>query len=128
MKQSLLSFLKTFIPFSILLYLGQYFIIKEFASEYIFIYNTWSIYTFHIIATFIIFITLLAVQKASFDNTGFAFLACGLLKMLASIVFLVPLIKADLVSKLPDITAFFIPYFLFLTFETVFALKLINDQ
>ena len=52
----------------------------------------------------------------------------SLIKMMASIVFLIPLLQSDLKSQIPDVSAFFIPYFLFLFFETIFAVRLISKQ
>jgi hypothetical protein len=46
--------------------------------------------------------------------------------MMAAILFLIPLIKAHVKSPIVDISAFFIPYFLFLLFETYFTIRLIN--
>jgi hypothetical protein len=46
--------------------------------------------------------------------------------MLAAILFLIPLIRLDKEQKLPDIIAFFIPYFAFLFFELTFSIKLLN--
>jgi hypothetical protein len=70
---------------------------------------------------------LIFVNKNYFDKTGFAFLATSILKMMASIVFLIPLIQSTSINLIPDVFAFFIPYFLFLTFETFFAIRLINN-
>ncbi|WP_235498558.1 hypothetical protein [Flavobacterium sp. Leaf359] len=93
-----------------------------------FFYQVWSIYTFHIAATLLIYLFLLFVNKNFFDKTGFAFLAGSVIKMMAAVVFLIPLIKADVNDPIIDVTAFFIPYFLFLFFETFFAIRLINNR
>jgi hypothetical protein len=71
---------------------------------------------------------LLFVNKTFADRTGFAFMGFSLLKMLAAIVFLIPLLQSEVVSKIPDVSAFFIPYFLFLFTETFFAVRLLNKQ
>jgi hypothetical protein len=39
-----------------------------------------------------------------------------------------PLINADVKDPIPDMAAFFIPYFLFLFFETFLAVRLINQR
>ena len=52
----------------------------------------------------------------------------SLFKMMAAIVFLIPLIQSDLESQIPDVSAFFIPYFLYLFFETLFAVRLLSKQ
>jgi hypothetical protein len=50
----------------------------------------------------------------------------GVLKMMACVIFLIPMIQSDIVNRVPDVGAFFIPYFLFLLFETMVAVRLIN--
>tara|TARA_R110001583_G_scaffold103863_3_gene251139 strand:+ start:27672 stop:27887 length:216 start_codon:yes stop_codon:yes gene_type:complete len=61
------------------------------------------------------------------EKVGFSFMALSVLKMLVTVLFLVPLIRIDKVQKLPDIIAFFVPYFFFLTFELTFIIKLLNE-
>ena len=127
MKEKLLSFLKLFIPFSILL-LAIQFTLVNYAMELELYYNTISIYAFHVIGTFLIYLFLVYVHKTFSDKTGFAFMGCSLLKMLAAVLFLVPVMLSDRAEPLYDIFAFFIPYFLFLIFETIYAVKLINTK
>jgi len=128
MLKTFLSFLRILIPFTVALFLLQYFAVEQLKAEYTFYYNTWSIYLFHFLVTLTIFVALGMVKKTNAVYTGYAFLASSLLKMMASVVFLIPLIKLEDISKLPDVIAFFIPYFLFLFLETFLALKLINTK
>jgi len=53
-------------------------------------------------------------------------MACSILKMVASIVFLIPLIKGEQTSKIPDTIAFFVPYFIYLGMDMYFTLRLLN--
>lgn len=124
----LFTFLKYFIPFSAILFIAQFFITQKLFLDTIFFYQVWSIYTFHIIATLLAYLFLLFVNKNFSDKTGFAFLAVSVIKMMAAVVFLIPLIKADVNDPIIDVAAFFIPYFLFLFFETFFAIRLINNR
>lgn len=55
-------------------------------------------------------------------------MAISVIKMMASVVFLIPLLQSDTIDRIPDVTAFFIPYFLYLFFETIFAIRLINKK
>lgn len=126
MKKLSLHFLKVLIPFTLLLFTAQYFITKHAFSSYEFYYSTWSIYLFHFIVTFLIYMAVLVVHKNLEEKTGFAFLACSGLKMFAAVVFLIPVIKGEAVDSVADIGAFFIPYFLFLFLETIFAVKLLK--
>jgi hypothetical protein len=87
-----------------------------------------SVYAFNIISALIIYIFLIFVHRTFPEKTGFAFLAGGILKMMAVLIFLMPLINADVKDPIPDMAAFFIPYFLFLFFETFLAVRLINQR
>lgn len=121
-----LNFLKYLIPFAIVLFLVQHFTVANLFKDISFFYSTWSIYVFHIIITLLSYLFLLFVHKNFPDKTGFTFMGIGLIKMMAGVVFLIPMIQSDTIDRIPDVAAFFIPYFLFLFFETIFAVRLIN--
>ena len=55
-------------------------------------------------------------------------MALGILKMILSVGFLMPLIKSNLEDKNPDVIAFFVPFFSFLFFETIQTIKLLNQD
>ncbi|PTX45070.1 hypothetical protein C8P64_1060 [Christiangramia gaetbulicola] len=127
MQARLISFLKLFLPFSIILFFIQ-FALVNYVFKIELYYSTLAIYAFHFLATFLIFLFLVFVHKTFSDKTGFAFMACSLLKMLAAVLFLLPVMLNDTPNPFQDIVAFFIPYFLFLIFETIYAVKLINTK
>ena len=126
--QQFYKFLKLIIPFSIVLFFIQNYVIGSFFQNSTFFYSTWSIYLFHLVITLISYGFLLFVNRTFADKTGFAFMGFSLFKMMAAIVFLIPLIQSDLESQIPDVSAFFIPYFLYLFFETLFAVRLLSKQ
>ena len=126
--QQFYNFLYTIFPITLISFFVQYFSISVFFENTSFFFSTWSIYVFHLALTLISFGFLLFVNKTFADKTGFAFMGFSLLKMLAAIVFLIPLLQSDVVSKIPDVSAFFIPYFLFLFTETFFAVRLLNKE
>ena len=126
--QQFYKFLKLIIPFSIVFFFIQNYIIGSFFQNITFFYSTWSIYLFHLVITLISYGFLLFVNRTFADKTGFAFMGFSLFKMMAAIVFLIPLIQSDLESQIPDVSAFFIPYFLYLFFETLFAVRLLSKQ
>ena len=126
--QQFYKFLKLIIPFSIVLFFIQKYTIDSFFQNITFFYSTWSIYLFHLVITLISYGFLLFVNRTFADKTGFAFMGFSLFKMMAAIVFLIPLIQSDLESQIPDVSAFFIPYFLYLFFETFFAVRLLSKQ
>ena len=120
------DFLKYFLPFSIVLFVAQYFAMQFLSDKFVFLYSAWSIYLFNIVATFLVYLFLIFVHKNFANYTGFAFLGASFIRMMAAIVFLIPLIKAHVKNPIVDISTFFIPYFLFLLFETYFTIHLIN--
>lgn len=127
MKKEFKNLAKLLIPFTVALFVVQYFIqIKLFATINFF-YTTSVIYIFHFMVTFLLLSGLIAVKNSFFDKTGLAFMVFGLLKMMASVVFLLPLIQAENNSYIPDVIAFFVPYFLFLLFDIFFSIKLLNS-
>ena len=121
------SFLKLFFPFALVLFALQYFVTLQLFSAIPFYYSVWSIYILHIVITILAHLFLLFVHKNFPDKTGFTFMGMGVLKMMACVVFLIPMIQSDTINRIPDVGAFFIPYFLFLLFEPIFAVRLINN-
>lgn len=121
-------YLKYSIPFTVLLYFAQHYATNALRSQHDFFYETWSIYLFQFCSAAVLYIILLFVDSKFPDYTGFAFMGITFFKMLASIVFLIPLIQSTGRETNLDIAAFFIPYFLFLFFETVFSIRLINKR
>ena len=123
-----LNFLKYFVPFSVVLFVSQYFITQSLATEHVFFHSVWSIYAFNIIATFLVYLLLIFVYKVFKDFTGFAFLGRNLFRMMAAVVFLIWFIQSDVEAPIIDLGAFFIPYFLFLFFEVYFTIQLLNKR
>jgi len=89
-------------------------------------YSILSIYTFHVVSALAVAGIVTLVLKNFKDYAGFAFMGTSLLKMLAAILFLLPGFLSDNKPSLINILNFFIPYFLFLIFEAVQVIKLIN--
>lgn len=128
MKQYLLQFLLRFIPFTIILFSIQYFLTIGFFYNTEFYYSVLAIYVFHFLATFIIYLILVYLNQNFKDKTGFAFMGGSLFKMMAAVLFLLPVMLNATANPLENILAFFIPYFLYLIFETFYAVKLINSK
>lgn len=111
---------------TLVLFLIQKLVVDGLSHNYTFYYPVWSIYTFHFLITFFILTGLYFVGKIFPEYIGFAFMGSILLKMIVAVVFLIPLIKMDNVSKIPDITSFFIPYFIYLFIEIILTLSLLR--
>jgi hypothetical protein len=127
MKNELLAFLKRLLPFSVLLCFIQ-FLLQRYVLGVEFYYTSFSIYLFLFLATFLIYLSLVFVYRVFSDKAGFAFMGLSLIKMLAAVIFLLPLVLNEVNDVFINILAFFIPYFLFLIFETLYAVKLINKE
>ena len=122
------SFLKYLIPFTLLLFVAQHYGTAALSVNNDFFYATWGIYLFLFVSTLLIYVLLLFVDISFPDFTGFAFMGTTFVKMMAAVVFLIPLIQSERTETNLDIAAFFVPYFLFLLFETIFAVRLINNR
>lgn len=128
MISKIVRFLSFFLPFTLTLFVIQYYISNHFLKEIPFYNSVLSIYIFHLVAVLLSYFFLLVINKYFFSYTGFAFLGFGILKMVFSLVFLMPLIKSNVEDKIPDVLAFFIPFFLFLFYETIQSIKLLNQN
>lgn len=94
-------------------------------SDYV---EIWQVYLFLGLLTWFGYLFLLFVHTRDATKTGFAYVGIGFLKMLASIVFLYPLIASNSDTKMMDILSFFVPYFLFLAFELYFVTRLLAKK
>lgn len=126
MKQQLLKFSLRLIPFTIVLFLVQYLVSVFLLKDMQLYYPLYAIYLFHFLATLFIYIILLYIYNNFQDKTGFAFMGASLLKMLAAVLFLLPMMLNNSENPFGNLLSFFIPYFMFLVFETIYAVKLIN--
>ena len=127
MGKPLLKFLKVFLPFSLVLFVIQFIVISNLVEATLY-YSTVTNYAFHIFATLFIYTILLYINLNFSDKTGFAFMGLSLLKMFAAVLFLLPALLDKDISNFTQVIAFFVPYFIFLIFETIFAVKLINHN
>ena len=116
------------INFTLLLFFIQNKLSTIVLKEHHYFFQNHSIYCFLFSITFISFFILTIINKFSGNNTGFGFLALGIIKMGISIYYLYPLIQSNVANKIPDVFAFFIPFFLFLIFETFFSIKILESK
>ena len=126
MKSTLKTPYLSILLFSVGILLLHY-ILDEFTGIVTY-YTLTSIYAFHIISALLVMGIIHWVYKKSKDHTGFAFMGTSLLKMLAAVIFLLPSFLADAKPDFGNILNFFIPYFLFLIFEAVQVVRLINAK
>lgn len=113
---------------TVVLFFLQRFIIDSLREKFTFFYPLLDIYVFHFLITFFILNLLFIVSKKAPKYVGYTFMALILVKMAAAVLFLVPLIKLQEVSKIPDFLSFFSPYFVFLFFEVWITAKLLKQS
>lgn len=115
------SFLLQLIFASLIIYAIHSYLLYYFTTDIYFFFPIWHIYLFHFIVTALIFTVINYKYVKENTNIFNIFMLGTLVKMIITIVFLLPLLLSDFEDKKPDVINFFIPYFLFLSFE-VFSL------
>jgi len=121
------SFFIKLLLFAILIFAIHTYLASYFIKETLF-FPLWQIYMFHIIITYSIYTTInykYSKGKTEIFNT---FMLSTLLKMVISILFLLPLLLSDFEHKKPDVFNFFGPYFLFLAFEVYSISAFLKDR
>lgn len=91
-------------------------------------FTVFQIYLFNFsVSTFSILVLFLINQQFK-DKVGFVFMALGILKMMVTVYFLMPLINSNFENKIPDVLQFFFCYFLFLALESIITVKQLNKN
>ncbi len=116
------------VPITVLFYFCQEYILSTYFNQVEFKLSTFSIYLFHFLTVGVSYTLLVLVNKYFFQQTGYTFLAFGIIKMGLSVFFLMPVIDSDIANKIPDVLSFFSPFFVFLLLETIFSVKLLNSS
>lgn len=101
---------------------------QQVFSQYDFYYSPLSIAVFLFVSTMVIFMTVNYIHKTFPDKSGFAFMALGMFKMFAAVIFLIPLIQSEIKDKIPATLFFFAAYFVVLAVETLFVVRLVSKN
>ncbi|NUY80162.1 hypothetical protein HUK80_04585 [Flavobacterium sp. MAH-1] len=88
-----------------------------------FVYAPLELYAYFLIASVIILLVLIIVEKRNKDNVGYTFLIITSAKMVFAYFLLRPVLAHDL--KIEKIN-FFVIFALFLAFETITASRMLN--
>lgn len=104
----------------------QWLIVKNIGTELF--YSIRSVYAFHSFLAISICCAVFYVNKWQESYVGYTFLAGSVLQMLFCILFLIPLISAEMENKIPDVFSFMFPYFICLTAEVIFSVILIKKN
>ncbi|MBT8309544.1 MAG: hypothetical protein HKO72_01585 [Flavobacteriaceae bacterium] len=120
MSRSIIAFLIKLVVFSLLLWATHYYILEQFFEGDLQI-PLWLIYAFNFVMVFLVFSALRYYSDKGKDMLKL-FLSFTGLKMVLAIVLLLPLFLKKSEHAQLEVFNFFIPYFLFLTFE-IFSLN-----
>ncbi|MBW2960189.1 DUF6168 family protein [Mesonia aestuariivivens] len=91
-------------------------------------YSVVQIYLFHFSLAFITCSLLMYFSSLDKSKAGFVFVACSLLKMLATVIFMLPMMMRLKVDMFANVMMILIPYLIYLGFETVYVYKLLNKN
>lgn len=127
MVKSLQNFGVKLSLFSIVIGLLHY-LWAEYAIQVPLHYTTAVVIGFLYVLTLLIYTFILYINFNFDEYTGYAFMGGSLLKMFVSIGFLFPVLTLKDAEKVSDLISFFIPYFLFLAFETYCVAKLLMSK
>nr|WP_315200362.1 DUF6168 family protein [uncultured Flavobacterium sp.] len=97
-------------------------------NEESFHYSLETLYLFFLFLSAIIFRVLLTIKEKSFDNVGMSFLLATSLKMVFCYLILRPLLQAPKPNNPTERINFFILFIVFLTIETLFTIRLVNEK
>ena len=93
-----------------------------------FIIPVWQIYIFNAIVTLLVYAVLRYKEEKGSTKSLQTFLVLTFFKIALAIVFLLPLFLEKSADMQTDVFNFFIPYFLFLTFEIFSINKLLQKR
>nr|WP_254454515.1 DUF6168 family protein [Flavobacterium sp. M31R6] len=91
-------------------------------------YSLGTLYLFFTVLSMIIFKVLLTIKKRSFDNVGMSFLLATSIKMVFCYLILRPLLQVPKPSDPTERINFLILFIVFLTIETLFTIRLVNEK
>ena len=121
MTKETTSFIVKLLAFTILLFGVHAYIMSQFFEGNLHL-PLWTIYTFNAVLVIIVYAVLSYKNRQGSTKMYQLFLGLTLLKMVLAVVFLLPLFFGKSEHAQLEVINFFIPYFLFLTFE-IFSLN-----
>lgn len=97
-------------------------------NQELFHYSLETLYLFFFFLSTIIFKILLIIKEKSFDNVGMSFLLATSIKMVFCYLVLRPLLQNPDPNNPTERINFFILFIAFLTIETLFTIRLVNEK
>ncbi|HLV70513.1 MAG TPA: hypothetical protein VKY34_07380 [Xanthomarina sp.] len=116
-KPRQLSFLLQNVAVTLILLGIHSYLLSHFAENTNYIIPIWQIYIFHFAVTTLLYSVINYQYSRGKTEIFNLFMGFTFLKMILSIVFLLPVLLSDSENKQAEVFNFFIPYFLYLFFE-----------
>ena len=91
-------------------------------------YSLETLYLFFFSLSAIIVKVLLVIKERSFDNVGMSFLVATSIKMVFCYLILRPILQIPEGENPTEKINFFILFIVFLTIETLFTIRLVNER
>lgn len=113
---------------TLVLFFAHNTLISNFLPKALLVLPLYTIYLFHLIVTTVIIFIVSYKKSQGNDNVFNLFILFTLIKMLLVVVFLLPVFLSDVKNKNYDVFNFFIPYFVYLTFEVYSITKPLKKQ
>ncbi len=127
MTKETINFVIKLLGFTGLLFAVHYSILIQFHKGDLHL-PLWTIYVFNAVLVCIVYMIITSKSKVKSKNIFQVFLALTFLKMFLAIVFLLPLFFGKSNHAQLETMNFFIPYFLFLTFEILSLNKFLQKS
>ena len=93
-----------------------------------FVYSIETIYGFFFLCSAVILIILVRIREKNIDNVGHSFLLLTCIKMGAAYLMLLPVLNSSGGHAQAEKLHFFIVFAIFLTLETIAAIRLLNKE
>lgn len=127
-KKNQTTFLIQVLLVTLSLFAIHYYLLYHFAKDITLYFPLWQIYAFHFIITTIVYTAVNYRFTSGKTDIFNVFMVVTFLKMIVSVVFLLPLILSETENKQPDVFNFFIPYFLYLFLEVYSLTKFLQKK
>lgn len=109
-----------------ILHYGFFFFFKIDTST--FQHSLETIYVVFWIMASILLIILIKIKQKSFDNVGMSFLLGTMIEILFTYFLLRPILENKTVDSPVEKVSFFITFILFLLFQTILTIRLLNQK
>jgi hypothetical protein len=113
---------------TLLYFVHQYvFELMGIAQDF-FSYSLLSLYLFFGIFSLLLLLSVFQMRARNFDLVGMTFLIVTTVKLMTCFVFVRPILKSISSTSVIEKTNFFILFIVFLAFETVVTIRILNEK